>query len=134
MSISSQGPTIQPGVRNSIRDLLFAAAKEFSGKSSGGYAHQQHMIEAHSIETVFQGENPLNFVRLDHGCEQVANTERSVAFGRVFTADKIGDREQGAKIVGGVTPLGGQPRIVEVEPTDQSAYIECRQDWIEDMV
>src|ERR1700722_7159330 len=39
-------------------------------------------------------------------------------------AEVIRNCEDGAKIVGGVAPLGGEPGVVEVEPADDGADVE----------
>ena len=38
--------------------------------------------------------------------------------------EPVGDGEDGAEIVGGVSPLGGEPGVVEVEPADHGADVE----------
>ena len=36
----------------------------------------------------------------------------------------VGDGEDGAEVVGGVAPLGGEPGVVVVEPADHGADVE----------
>src|ERR1700679_1991322 len=36
----------------------------------------------------------------------------------------VGDGEDGAEVVGGVAPLGGEPGVVVVEPADDGADVE----------
>ena len=43
----------------------------------------------------------------------------------------VSGRENSAEVIGRMTPLGGKPRIVEIEPPDHRANVECRLDRIE---
>ena len=77
------------------------------------------MIEAYLVEGVFEGEAALDFVGLDHGGEDVADGQRMAIAG-----EAVGDGQDGAKVVGGVAPLGGEPGVVVVEPADDGADVE----------
>ena len=39
-------------------------------------------------------------------------------------AEVVGDGEDGAEVVGGVAPLGGEPGVVVVQPADERADVE----------
>ncbi len=89
------------------------------------------MVETDAVERVLEGEASLDFVSLDSGSEHILNGERLLAVGNVGAADPVGDREDGANVVGRVTPLGGEPGVVEVEPSDQSTVVEGGTDGVE---
>src|SRR5262249_28154221 len=57
--------------------------------------------------------------------------ERFLADGNVRTADIVRDGENTAEVVGRMAPLGGKPRVIEVEPTDHTADVPRRLHRIE---
>ncbi len=84
------------------------------------------MIEPDSIEAVFQGQDALDFVRLDHAGEHVAHRDSFAGSRQV-----VGHGENAAQIVRGVSPLRGQPGIVEIQPANHGPDVEGRVDGIE---
>jgi hypothetical protein len=46
-------------------------------------------------------------------------------------SEVVGDGEDGAEVVGGVAPLGGEPGVVVVEPADDGADVEGGLDGVE---
>ena len=51
------------------------AAEHGGGHGAGRDAHEQHMIQADAVKTVFQRQNALDLVRFDHRSEHVAYRE-----------------------------------------------------------
>ena len=82
------------------------------------------MVESNAIEAVLEREHPLDFVCLDHRGQDVAHGERRLARGNRITRQPVGGRENAAEVVRWMTPLGRQPRVVEVEPADHRADVE----------
>jgi hypothetical protein len=74
-------------------------------------------------------------VGLDHGLEHVLDLEdlavAEIATGSVGSRDPVGDGEDGTEVVRGVTPLSGQPAVVEVEPSDHGTDVEGAADGVE---
>ena len=58
-------------------------------------------------------------------------TSRMVSSGVAVAGEPVGDGEDGAEVVGGVAPLGGEPGVVEVEPADDGADVEGGLDGVE---
>ena len=107
------------------------AAEKLRGDGGGGDADEQHVIKADAVETVFERENALDFVRLDHRGEDIADGESLFAFGTLAAAEVIGDAKDRAEIVGGMAPFGGKPGVVEIQPADDATDVECGGDGIE---
>src|SRR5882762_1319346 len=84
------------------------------------------MIETDPVEAVLQGEDTLNFVRLDHAGEHVAYRDRFAGPRKI-----VGHGENAAQVVRRVPPLRGQPGIVEIEPANHGADVESGVDGIE---
>ncbi len=89
------------------------------------------MIETDPIEGVLQRQHPLNFVGFDHGHQHIGHGERRLALGDASTGEPVGSGQNAPQIIGGVTPLGGQPGVVVIEPADDCADIPGRLDRIE---
>ena len=51
--------------------------------------------------------------------------------GGLVAAEPVGDGEDGAEVVGGVAPFGGEPGVVEVEPADDGTDVKRALDGIE---
>ncbi len=78
------------------------------------------MVEADAIIAVFQRQDALNLVRLDHGLEYVAHEKRFLP----RASQVVGQSENAAEIIRGMSPLGGEPSVVEIEPADHRADVE----------
>ncbi len=83
------------------------------------------MVETDAVERVLEGEAALDLVSLDGGGQHVLDGEGLLAVGDVGAADPVGDREDGANVVRGVAPLGGEPGVVEVEPSDERPLLKA---------
>lgn len=57
------------------------------------------MIQSHAVERVEEGEPALDLVRFDHGLEDLVD-----GYGLAFAREVVGDGEDCAEVVGGVTP------------------------------
>src|SRR6266487_1301771 len=91
-----------------------------------------------AVETVFERKDALDFVSFDHRDEDVAHGEPTPdpsqegnsargqltclfpslggVRGGFVSAHKIRHGQNGAEIVGGMTPFCREPRVVEIEP------------------
>src|SRR3974390_1061409 len=84
------------------------------------------MIQSDAVEAVLQGEHTLYFMSLDHAGEHIAHRHTLAR-----TRQVVGHWENSAQIVRGVAPLRGQPGVVEIQPANHGADIECRGDRIQ---
>ena len=131
MAVGPERATVDPGVGNGIDDLLPAASQHPRHDRRGRDPHQQDMIQPDPVEAVFQRDDSLDLVGLDHRRQHVSNGQRVAALGDGLAAEVIGDGEDTAQVVGGMTPLRRQPRIVEIEPPHDGADIERPLDRIQ---
>src|SRR5262245_49322968 len=81
------------------------------------------MIESDAIEAVFECETPLYFVRLDHRGQHIAHHQRGSSARDVGATDIVSNRENSSKIVGRMSPLSGEPGVVEIEPANHAADV-----------
>ena len=79
MAVGAQGAAVDPGVGQGIDYLLERPAQHLRGDGRRGDAHEQHVIEADAVERIFQREDALDFVRLDHRGQHVAHGQRLLA-------------------------------------------------------
>ena len=66
MPVSSKGTTIDPGIGDCVNHLVPGAAQHLSDYRSGRNPDQQNVVKTRAIETVLQGQDTLDLVRLDH--------------------------------------------------------------------
>src|SRR5689334_17263420 len=79
MPISAQRAAVEPGVRDSVDDLLAVAAEKPRRYCRARDAHEQDVVEADAIEAVIQSEHALNLVRLNHRRQHVGHLEARAA-------------------------------------------------------
>ena len=93
------------------------------------------MVETDLVERVLQRHAALYLVGLDHGFQNVLDREdlagADISASPVRPANPVRDGKDGAEVVAGMTPFGGEPAVVEVEPSDHGADVEGAADWIE---
>ena len=131
MPIGPERAAVDECVRERVDDLLARGAEQAGRDGRRGDSNQQHVIEADAVEAVIQREHALNLVRLDHRREHVGHDEALRRRRGGPTAQIVGDREDAAQVVRGMPPFGREPGVVEVEPADRCADIECGRDRIE---
>ena len=124
MPIGAQRAAVQEGAGERVDNLFTSAPQEAGDDGGRSDAHEQNVIKPYAIETIFQREDALDFVRLNQGEQDLAHRERRFAFARCVSAEVIGDGKDAAEIIGGMTPLRSEPGIVEVEPAHHRADIE----------
>ena len=84
------------------------------------------MIKTNTIVGIEKGKASLDFMSLDHACEDVVNGELLTLTGKM-----ICDGEDGSQVVRRVTPFRGKETVIEVEPSDHRPYIESTPDGVE---
>lgn len=136
VTVSAEGLTVDPGLGDGVGNLLLIEAEHLGDDGGGGNLDEDNVVEADLVVGVEEGQAALDLVGLDHGLEDVLDVEDlatgEVAAGLVGAVDPVSDGEDGAKVVRGVTPLGGQPAVVEVKPADHGANVEGTVDRVED--
>lgn len=136
MAVSAQGLAVNPSLGNGVGNLLLAEAEHLGDDGSTGNLDEDNVVETDLVVRVEEGQAALDLVGLDHGLEDVLDgvdlAASQVAAGLVGAVDPVGDGEDGAQVVRGVTPLGGQPAVVEVEPSDHGTNVEGTVDGVHD--
>lgn len=130
VAVGAEALAVDPGEREGVDDLRAGEAEHVGDDGGGGDFDEHDVIEADAVEGVFESEAALDLVSLDHGGEDVAHGERLAADGDGVAGEPVGGGEDAAEVVGGVTPLGREPGVVEVEPADHGADVEGSLDGV----
>ena len=72
VAIRPQRAAVHERQRKRVDDLLARAAEQTRCNCRRSDAHQQHMIEADAVESIFQSEHALNFMCLNHRYQHIA--------------------------------------------------------------
>ena len=135
VTVGTQTLAIDPGLGDGVGDLLLVEAEHLGDDGGGGDLDEDDVVETDPVVGVEQGQASLDLVGLDHGLKDVLDGEdlatSQVTAGLVGSVHPVGDGEDGAQVVGGVTPLGGQPAVVEVEPADHRTNVEGGVDGVQ---
>lgn len=132
VSVGSQTVTIDPALADSVQDSLAITTKETSRDRGRSQLDEQDVIQTNSVETVFQSQATLDFVGLDQTVKNVLHGQRSLAFSNALVGDVFADSKNSTQVVRRVTPLSGQPSVIEVQPTDDSANVESTLNRVQD--
>lgn len=136
MAVGSQRLAVNPGLGNSVGNLLLVEAEHLGDDGGGGHLDEHDVVQTDLVEGVEQGQAALDLVGLDHGLEHILDgidlAARQVAAGLVGAVDPVGDGQDGTQVVRGVTPLSSQPAVVEVEPSDHGTNVEGAVDGVQD--
>lgn len=126
--VSAERLAVDPGLRDGVAGLGLGETHHLGHDSSGSQLDEDNVVETDLVERVLQSHATLNLVGADHGLEHVADLEdlavTKVATGLVRSRNPVGHSEDSSKVIGRVTPLSGQPAVVEVEPSDHGANVE----------
>ena len=126
--VGSEGLAVDPSLGDSIAGLSLVETHHLCDDGGGGQLDEHNVVETDLVERVLQRHAALDLVGPDHSLEDVSDLEdlavAEVAAGPVCPGDPVGCCEDGAQVVRGVTPLSGQPAVVEVEPPDHGTDVE----------
>ena len=125
MTIGAQRLAIDPCQRHRIQDFIAGQAEHFGDDGGRGDLHQHNVVEADLVERIFERDAALDFMRLDHAGQHVFHRQRLLAGGDRIARQPVGSGQNAAEVVGRMTPFGGQPGVVEIEPADHRADVEC---------
>jgi hypothetical protein len=122
--VRAQALAVDPRVGQRVDDLVLRQPEHVRDDGRGGHLHQHDVVEADPIEAVLEGDDTLDLVRLDHRGEDVPHDQRLPARRDGGAREPVGRHEDAAEVVRGMTPLGREPGVVEVEPSHHRAEVE----------
>ena len=135
VSVGTETLAVNPGLGDGIGGLALGKAKHLGDHSGGSDLDQNNVVETDLVEGVLQSENTLDLVSLDHGLENVLDLEdlavAQVSARTVGAGDPVSDGEDATQVVGRMTPLGGQPAVIVVQPADHGANVESTVDGVQ---
>lgn len=99
VAVGSERLTINPRLRDGVDGLITVKTQELGDDGGGGDLNEDDVIETNSVEGVEQGKSTLDFVCLDHGLQDVTDSQRLA-----LTSKVISDSENGSEVVRGMTP------------------------------
>lgn len=144
MAVGTQGLPIHKCLGHSVDGLVTVKTQHFRHYCCGSNFDQNDVIKANSVERVEECEAALDLMGLDHSLEDVADFEWLP-----LTRKVIGDSQNGSKIVRRMAPYGindelmiqykeldrhtfcGQKAVIEIEPSNDGANVECTTDRIQ---
>ena len=91
MTIRAQRLTISERVGQRGQQLLAIGAHQFGGNGGRGNFHQDDVIEAYTVEGVFQRNHALNLMGHDHGLEHIIHGQRRFALRNTLLRQMVGD-------------------------------------------
>lgn len=131
VSVGSERLTVDKGLRDGISGLLSREAEHAGDNGSRGDLNENNVVETDSVERVLDGETSLNLVGLDHALEDILDLEDlALKTGLGGSSLPVGNGKDTAKVIGGVSPLGGEPAVVEIEPSDDGTNVEGTSDGV----
>ena len=135
VTVGTQTLAIDPGLGDGVGGLLLGEAEHLGDDGGGGDLDEDNVVETDLVVGVLEGEDTLDLVGLDHGLEDILDLEdlavADVAAGAVGAGDPVGDGEDTADVVGGMTPLGGQPAVIVIQPADHGTDVEGTVDGVQ---
>ncbi|MNH20573.1 hypothetical protein D3C79_803500 [compost metagenome] len=84
MPIRAQCLTVSKGVRQRRQQLLAIGTHQLGGDCGRGHFHQNDVIEADTVERVFQGNHALNLMGHDHRFKHCAHGQRRHTISQVL--------------------------------------------------
>ena len=124
VAVGTQRLSIDPGKGHGIGDLFLRQAKHLGYDGGAGYLDQHDVIEPHLVEGIFQRDAALDFVGLDHAGEHIFHGERFLARSDGVARQPVCRGENAAEVIRWVTPLRGEPGVVEIQPADHRTDVE----------
>lgn len=128
VTVCAHGLAVHKGLGDGIASLGLVETHHLGDDGGRGKLDEDNVVQADLIERVLQRHAALDLVGADHSLQDISDLEdlavAEVAAGLVGSCDPVGGCEDGTQVVGGVTPLGGQPAVVEVQPADHGSDVE----------
>lgn len=103
MAVGSQRLTVNPGLGDSVGNLLLAEAEHLGDDGGGSDLDEDDVVETDLVVGVEQSQAALDLVSLDHGLKDILDGV-DLAAGQVTTVlvgaiDPVGNSEDGAQVV-----------------------------------
>lgn len=128
VTVCAQALAVDPGLGDGIGSLLLGQAQQLRGNSSSGDLDKHDVVQADLVERVFQSQNALDLVGLDHGLENITDLQdlalADVSTSTVGAGDPVCHRQNTTQVVRGVAPFGRKPAVVVVKPPDNGTNVE----------
>lgn len=135
MSVGAETLTVNPRLCDSIRGLLLAEVQKLRDDGSGGDLDQNDVIQTDLVVGVLQGQNTLDLVGLDHCFQNILDcgdlASSNVTTSAVGAGNPVSDSKDTTQVVGGMTPLGGKPAVIVIEPADHGTDVESTVDGVQ---
>lgn len=135
VTVGAQALAVHPGLCDGVGGLLLVEAEHLRDHGGGSDLDQHDVVQTDLVVRVLQGQHTLDLVGLDHALQHVLDLQdlavAQVAARTVGTGDPVRDGENTTQVVGGVTPFGGQPAVVVVEPADHGTDVEGTVDGVQ---
>jgi hypothetical protein len=118
-----------------IRSLLLSEAKHLSDYGSAGDLHKHNVIQTDFVVGIKESQAALDLVSPDHGLQDVLHGQ-DLAISEFSTSTvgsryPVSDSQDGAQVVRRVAPLGSEPAVVVVEPSNHGTDVESAIDGVE---
>ena len=126
MAVSTKRLSVDESLRDSVDSLLSVKTEQFGDNGSRSDFDEDDVVETDAVERIEQSQSTLNLVCFDHRLEDVLHREVLSGACKV-----IRNSENGSQIVRRVSPFCGKETVVEVEPSDLCADVECTTDGVE---
>lgn len=107
VAVGTEGLAVNPRLRDRIDGLLPVEAKELGDDGGRGDLDEDNVIETDAVVRVEESKTTLDLVCLDHGLEDVMDSQRLSLAGEV-----ISDSEDSAQVVGRMTPYNWKIRMI----------------------
>ncbi|MNC24701.1 hypothetical protein D3C75_727660 [compost metagenome] len=131
MAVGTQRLAVDEGVGQGAQHLLTVGPHQPGAHGGGGHLDQYHVVEANTVEGIFQRQHALDLVSHDHGFEHIAHQQWCFTCGHALLRQVIGNRQDAAEVIRWVGPLGGQPGIVVIQPAHRAADVPGGLDGVQ---
>ena len=135
VSVGTETLAVNPGLGDGISGLTLGEAEHLRDHSGGSDLDEDDMVETDLVEGVFQSKNTLDLMGLDHALENILDLENlavaQISASTVGAGDPVSDSKDTTQVVGRMTPLGGQPAVIVVQPADHGTNVESTVDRVQ---
>lgn len=131
VTVRTEGLSVNPSLGDSVGGLLTGETEELGDNGGGGDLDEDDVVKSNAVEGVLESESSLDLVSLDHGLKNILDGGDGLSGSLVGTGQPVGNGQDTSQVVGGVTPLSGQPTVVVVEPSDGGSDVESSTDGVE---
>lgn len=135
VAVGAEGLAVNPGLGNGRLGLLLGQTEHLGDDGGGGDLDEDDVVETDLVVGVQECQATLDLMCLDHGLEDILDGQdlavTDVAACAIGAGDPVGDGENGTQVIRWMTPLGCEPAVVVIQPSDHSTNVEGGVDWVE---